>query len=156
MLTTLGAIIGKVSDDRRLALVAAVLCGAVLGAVEYAVMEHLLVAIPDRYRSALDAAIIALGAAAFVWLLLAGNRDRRRRVRTELGGIAELNHEVRNALQVIAHSQYRAEPDCRAMVLTSVNRIDAALKRLSPLLGVADPSHSPGQRSPEKKQERER
>ncbi len=140
MLAILGGIIGRVSDNRRLALLASLVCGILLGGVEYAVMQHVVAGLPPWYGALLDAAIIALGAAGFAWTLLAGNRDRRHRVQKELEGIAELNHEVRNALQVIAHSQYRAEPDCRDMVLCSVSRIDAALRRLAPLLGIPDPA----------------
>ncbi len=144
MMTVIGLLLGKVSDDRRLALGFSLAGGLLLGIIEYAVMEHLLSAFPHQYRNFADSAIIATGATGMVWLLLAGTRERRRRVREELKAIAELNHEIRNALQVIAYSPYLAQANGRELVGASVDRIDLALKRLAPLLGLQlPPAHAP-------------
>jgi hypothetical protein len=56
-------------------------------------------------------------------------------VRHDLERIAELNHEIRNALEVIAHSHYDAETEHRELVLKCVTRIDTVLKRLFPVVG---------------------
>jgi hypothetical protein len=84
---------------------------------------------------ALDATLVGCFVGLVLWVLLAGIRERRLRVRQHLEHIAELNHEVRNALQIIADSQFDAETERRDMVLRSVRRIDLVLKRVFPLLG---------------------
>jgi hypothetical protein len=144
MLARLGALIAILSDKPILTGLAAFACGGLFGTLEYGIMRGMPdSAVPGEYRSAIDAAIIAAGAAMFSWVILLGNRTRRRRVREEVARIAELNHEIRNALQVIAHTQHGAETEHRDLILQSVSRIDAVLKRLFPMLGenVDHPKH---------------
>jgi two-component sensor histidine kinase len=67
-----------------------------------------------------------------MWLGLTGVGERRRHVREELARIRELNHVIRNALQIIADSQFDADARRKAMVLESVGRIDMVLNRVFP------------------------
>lgn len=137
MLAKLGELIGNLSDRPALTWLAAVIIGLVFGLLELGLMVVLK---SGNLRDFLDAGIIGFGAALFVWVLLVGNRDRRRRAREEVERIANLNHEIRNALQIIAHSTYNVA-ECRDLVLDSVDRIDATLKRLSRLAGPDSDAH---------------
>jgi hypothetical protein len=79
------------------------------------------------------------GAAALAPLLmLIAARERRRRVVDDLRRIAQLNHEVRDALQVIVYGEYEsaATPtEHRTAILGSVEQIDKTLRQLFPVIG---------------------
>lgn len=137
MLAKLGAIVGIFSDRRALTGLAALACGLLFGALEYGIMRGITDSgLPAEFQNLIDAGIMALGTGTFAWVMLFANRARRRRMREEIARIAELNHEIRNALQVIAHSQYAAKGEHRDLVLQSVSRIDAVMKRVVPMVGV--------------------
>jgi hypothetical protein len=80
----------------------------------------------------LDAVSVGAAVALGMGALLFATRERRKRVLREMGRVAELNHHVRNALQIIAHSHYGAESEHATMVLQSVERIEKTLKELFP------------------------
>ncbi len=80
--------------------------------------------------------LAAVIAGALVYRLMQYERDRRKFVRQRLEIIAEMNHHVRNALQVIslsAHASYADKQQLEA-VKASVNRIQWALKEILPKL----------------------
>lgn len=67
--------------------------------------------------------------------LLAYERQRRREVHQRLLTIAEMNHHVRNALQVIQFSAYSAQDRARMKTISEgVERIQWALKEVLPKL----------------------
>jgi len=136
MFTGVGRFIGNVSDkssQRCLAVAASVFF---FGAVEFTAHELLAqLDLPQLADALLDALLVGCCFAAAVWVVLVENRDRRARVRQDLERIAELNHEIRNALQVILHSHFDADPKRREMILESVTRIDGVLKRAFPVVG---------------------
>jgi signal transduction histidine kinase len=77
--------------------------------------------------------LAALIAGMLVFRLLQYERDRRRRLRQRLEIIAEMNHHVRNALQVISLSTYSsADQQQLAAIKESVNRIQWALREILP------------------------
>jgi signal transduction histidine kinase len=77
--------------------------------------------------------LAALIAGVLVFRLLQFERDRRRRLRQRLEIIAEMNHHVRNALQVISLSAYSsADQEQLAAIKESVNRIQWALREILP------------------------
>ena len=59
-------------------------------------------------------------------------RRRSQQLRQKLQIIAEMNHHVRNALQVIKYSQYIQSGDQMQQVLAAVDRIDWALREVLP------------------------
>ncbi len=136
MFSNLGSLAGKVSDRQSYTRISVASSVVFFGAVEFA--AHELVAQLDIHPLAdamIDAALVGSAFGFAFWIVLAGMRERRLRVRQDLERIAELNHEVRNALEVIVHSQHSAESKCREMVMESANRIDGVLKRLFPVVG---------------------
>jgi microcompartment protein CcmK/EutM len=129
----LGTFIVELGDSRPRLLLAAAAVGAGAGACEYLIHEALQ---HSRFAQSIDALIDAMvigivTAIAFaIWLFAA--RERRKRVVSEMAKVKELNHNVRNALQVIAHSHYGSTDDHTDIVLESVDRIERTLKELFP------------------------
>ncbi len=86
-------------------------------------------------RVALEASDCVAGviAGSLVFRVLQYEQDRRRQLRHRLEVIAEMNHHVRNALQVISFSAYSyADQQQLAAVKESVGRIQWALKEILP------------------------
>jgi hypothetical protein len=116
---------------------ASIAAGVFTGVVEYIAHTTLVRAhLPRNLPSAVDAAIIALMAALLVYTLLRQWRLRRAMVVRELNTVAELNHQVRNALQTIVYSQYVQQQDQARAVLESVDRIAKTLNEVFPDMGA--------------------
>jgi hypothetical protein len=60
------------------------------------------------------------------------HQDRRARVRQRVEVIADMNHHVRNALQVISLSSHGRDKEEITAIRESVNRIQWALRELLP------------------------
>jgi hypothetical protein len=77
--------------------------------------------------------LAAVIAGALVYRLLRYERERRAHLRQRLETIAEMNHHVRNALQVISLSNYSADSEQQLeRIREGVNRIQWALKEVLP------------------------
>jgi hypothetical protein len=142
MYRQVGSLIGYISDSpfrTRLAVALGVLA---LALVEFSLHVWLAsIGVPPLPDALIDATLIGFVFGILLWFVLIGIRDRRARLRQDLERIAELNHEIRNALQVIAHSQYDAEIRHKEIVLESVSRIDTVLKRVFPAFGSSRGKH---------------
>ena len=96
-------ILGYILTSRLRVGSAAAISVVVLGAIEFLVHELLrYLNVSPLADATLDALLLGLSSGFTVWLLLSGHRERRARVRQDLLRIAELNHVIRNALQVIS------------------------------------------------------
>jgi hypothetical protein len=83
-----------------------------------------------------DSIVLGIAAAFFGLLVLTTARDRHHKVQDDLRKIAELNHQVRNALQVIVYGEYSPDSSShRAAVLAGVEKIQNTLRELFPLVG---------------------
>ena len=94
--------------------------------------------VSTQAQTGIEAALLCCVAALAPLLLLIAARERRRRVVDDLRRIAQLNHEVRNALQVIVYGEYEsaATPaEHRTAILGSVEQIDKTLRQLFPVIG---------------------
>ena len=79
--------------------------------------------------------LAAVIAGVLVYRLLQYERHRREQLRQRLEIIAEMNHHVRNALQVISLSGYSADSEQQLeRIREGVNRIEWALKEVLPKL----------------------
>jgi signal transduction histidine kinase len=89
-------------------------------------------------RSAIIEASDAMGgiiAGALVFRLLQYERERRRIIRNRLETIADMNHHIRNALQVISGTAYStADQQQLTAIRESVSRIQWALREILPKL----------------------
>ena len=128
------AILWIVQSRRRIVAVSMAM-GACTFVAECAI--HLLVIGTKNVASALaDAAILGGLATGFTILVLSAARDRHRKVQDDLRRIAELNHRIRNALQIIVYGEAsRLDCDGRTAVIQGVEKIDATLKEMFPLIG---------------------
>ena len=88
--------------------------------------------VPDqRVGILLDAGVTAAVIAALVSLILAVSRRANREREFKA---AEINHQVRNALELIVNAEYRAEgTNRRGLIMESVARIERTLRTLLPL-----------------------
>lgn len=78
-----------------------------------------------------DAGLTAAVIAVLVSLILTVSRRAHRQ---QESSTAEVNHQVRNALQLIVNAEYRAEgTNRRGLIMESVARIDRTLRTLFPL-----------------------
>lgn len=107
------------------------------GLFEFVVSRWLIeIHVPPNLHCAVHATIVALGAGFALWLILHGIVDRRRMVDDELCRVAELNHTLRNALEVIVLAHHNGtDYEHKAIVLECTNRIDQKLKELFPAIG---------------------
>jgi two-component sensor histidine kinase len=133
MFRRLGFFIGHISDSVQLRKAAALLSVPCFALIEFGMYLGLSeLGTPQALHAATDATVNGLLFGLFMWLGLTGVGERRRHVREELARIRELNHVIRNALQIIADSQFDADARRKAMVLESVGRIDMVLNRVFP------------------------
>ena len=89
----------------------------------------------------LSNALIGLVAGAFLYVYSRKEEKIRALLQSRMAIVAEMNHHIRNALQVICYYAYR-ESDQRVvqMIRDSVNRIDWALREVLPnFAGVGEP-----------------
>ncbi len=107
---------------------------AVFGAANFCI-QFLLRMAGFRYlvRDAVVSAIVGGLATFTAWFFLEAAKTERVRIRRELENEARLNHEVRNALELINQAGYLIQDlHLKEVVSESVKRIDLALKERSP------------------------
>jgi hypothetical protein len=134
MFHRLGVLIGHVSDtpsQTKIAVLLAILASGLLEFTFHVGLSRL--GVSPLTDAVVDAALCGIFFGLVLWSFLAAIGQRRNRVRQDLERIAELNHEIRNALEVIVDSHFDAEAPHRNIVLESVNRIDVVLKRIFPV-----------------------
>jgi hypothetical protein len=126
----LGTRIVEALDSRVKTAALAVAVGMMFGSVEFF--------IPSNKHFFFHFVATAFGGAAITYVLLTGARARRLAVLEHIRKVAELNHNVRNALDVILSTHYLsaalAEQD-RKVVMSSIERIDRTLNHLFPVIG---------------------
>jgi hypothetical protein len=138
----LESFLGGVSDSRAKTSVAALLAGLLAIALTFGLTELLQGWSPSGVLGDLFEAVIAGGlATALVWVLFDVARTRRMRLMTYVQQVADLNHHVRNALQVIRFQAAvsTAEAEALQRINEAVTRIDRALTDMYPLLVDRDP-----------------
>jgi hypothetical protein len=120
-------------DSRAMAVIAVLVSGVLAGLLEF--ITHLAVAKsrpPLQFHAEVDAAVMASITMILISVIIAAARARRRQVLKEVETVAELNHHVRNALQVIRDSHLLPEDRQAQAVIESVERIDRTLRHLFP------------------------
>lgn len=87
---------------------------------------------PREVLQAQDALITAVLSAVLVWVVLMAVRARREQEQQQIRTVADLNHHLRNALEIILCSAYLRQSEHATAILHSVERIDHTLKMLLP------------------------
>ncbi len=125
--------VNVVTSSKRAIAITAAITLIIIGPVKFVLVRSLLsMGVPREILQAQDAVVSAALSAALVWVLLMAVWVRRKQVEEGVEEVASLNHEVRNALQVIFASDYLRQSDRAAAILESVERTDAALRVLLP------------------------
>lgn len=86
-----------------------------------------VVDVPRTVLQGQDALITGILAASFVWVLLGVERVRQQEQAKQYKVVADLNHHLRNALEVILSSDYLGQDAKAGAILNSVERIDKSL-----------------------------
>ncbi|HEX8924972.1 MAG TPA: hypothetical protein VF786_04230 [Terriglobales bacterium] len=137
MLDRIGEFVGNLADHRSTILCAAVCAALFFGFLVY--FGHIALldsGIDPALHASILAAVVGLGAGLVCVVLLVARRERRKIVQDELRRLAELNHRVRNCLQIIADAHYvEGDTSHRKMMLEAVASMDQSLKQLFPALG---------------------
>ncbi len=138
MLAKVAEFVGRVSDKRSTSLLFALGIMVLFGLFDFLVDVGItLEGLSWIAESAVQAAIVGIGTSVVAYLLLAARRERRILIREEIARVAELNHHLRNSLQIIVGAHYIAKDEEHAkMMLESAQAIDQVLKRLFPAAGV--------------------
>jgi hypothetical protein len=126
----------SVLQSRRRIWIAVVGTGVFFCLFEFAVSQWLIRSkLPTNLHAALQAFIVGLGGGAAFWFVLLGMVERRKMLEDELRRLAELNHSVRNSLELILLANYsNVDRERKALVLECTSRIDQKLRELFPAL----------------------
>jgi hypothetical protein len=138
MLARVAEFIGHVSDKRSTSILFSLGIMVFFGLFAFVVSFSLSLADVSRdIQGAVQAGIVGTGTGITSYLLLAARRERRIMVREELSRVAELNHHLRNSLQIIVGAHYIAKDEEHTrMMMETVHTIDDMLKRLFPAAGI--------------------
>jgi len=97
------------------------------------------------WRLVLDAGSVGFLVGAITYIEIIAVQFRRKRVSREMQTIAELNHQVRNALQIIAYAARVPEAENQVQIIDDcIRRIDGTLKELFPISTDNPLSKEPG------------
>jgi hypothetical protein len=138
MLNRIGDFVGRVADRRSTIFLTASVVMVVFGCFDYFTdMAMLSFGVAPELHAAGLAMFVGVGAGFSALVLLMARRERRRMVQDELYRLAELNHRLRNSLQIIAYAHYTSEDEShRKMMMDAVSSIDTSLRQLIPAMGV--------------------
>lgn len=123
----------QIIATRERIIVAAFVTLLFIAACKYGLVGIMLYAGMSRTELRLQDSLTAgLLAALIVWLVLAAARFRQKQIQSQIQTVADLNHHLRNALNIILNSHYLSTHDQKDAVLASVDRIDMALQQILP------------------------
>lgn len=138
MFAKVAEFVGRVSDKRSTSILFSLGIMLVFGLFDFCVDVGITVeGLSWWAQAAVQAAIVGIGTGIVAYLLLIARRERRILVREEIARVAELNHHLRNSLQIIVGAHYIAKDEEHTrMMLETAQAIDQVLKRLFPAAGV--------------------
>jgi hypothetical protein len=104
------------------------------GLFEFAVFRWSIdVRLDPDLHAALNAAIVGLGTGLSLLVILLGILERRDMAADQLRRVEQLNHNIRNALELIVlANESQLNDEMRMVVLESTKRIDQTLRQLFP------------------------
>lgn len=129
MLRKLGKLLNEAAERRSIQIAVALAVFMTLGGVDFAVGQLVMALLSPIPHGVVDGVIVGGVAGAMTWLLLEAARERRARIRSQIEESARLNHEIRNALEVISQAGYLLNDlDYGPAVSESVERIKNSLR----------------------------
>lgn len=99
--------------------------------------------VPSLIGHGLDFCLLLTFWTASFWVILSQFRERQKAVRNQEQLVAELNHNIRNALAVVLLAQ-GLPPERVEMVKDAVERIDQTLRQVVPMAGKRPPQPARG------------
>ena len=112
-------------------VVAVAIAVSVVGIVFDRMLMH--EGVPRYDLMAISNSLTGVVAGAFFWQARRRERERQMFIRERLHTISEMNHHIRNALQVISFYSYQEQDEKTvAMLGQAVNRIEWALSEVLP------------------------
>lgn len=120
---------GRPSHDLVMSLLVVVIVGAIGFGFDSLLGNE---GVPRRDLLLLSNALTGLVAGLLYYRLGRVERERRAAMQQRLHTIAEMNHHIRNSLQVITYATSQDRADSVELIRTSVERIEWALREVLP------------------------
>ena len=122
-----------VVGSRTRMAVGAILVLFVAGGFKYVLAGLMVRAGASRQEMRIqDAILTGLFCAVIVCIALGAERFRREQFRERVNVVSDLNHHLRNALEIIIHGHLLPQSSQTKAIFESVERIDHALKKIVP------------------------
>ena len=129
--------LAAIADSRLEAFFASLIAGGVIGVLTLFIGRAVSNLLHVRGLAfEVEALVATVLAAVLVWVLFDVARTRRQRILNYVQQVADLNHNVRNALQVIRFQAAVSKDGAEAVarINEAITRIDAALRTMYPLI----------------------
>lgn len=120
---------GRPSRDLVLSLLVVVIVGAIGFGFDVLLGSE---GVPRRDLLLLSNALTGIVAGLLYYRLGRVERERRAAMQQRLHTIAEMNHHIRNSLQIITYATAQDRADSVDLIRTSVERIEWALREVLP------------------------
>ena len=134
LLDRLGTFLVEISDTRRGRILLVLAIAAIASVIEYLLHIAVVTFVPEEALGRiLDSLTIGIVIAIITAIEIKAVQQRRNKVFEDMRVVRELNHHVRNALQVISYAARVPETKQQVAIIDeSVARIDSTLKELFP------------------------
>lgn len=136
MLDRLGTFLVEVSDTRRGRVLLVLAIAAIASTIEYVLHITVVTFVPHQgLGRILDSLTIGIVIAIITSIEIKAVHQRRTKVMDDMRVVRELNHHVRNALQIISYAARVPETKQQVAIIDeSIARIDSTLKQLFPTI----------------------
>jgi hypothetical protein len=106
-----------------------------LGSADFLV-DHILLGFEINHdlHSAVQATMVGVVGASAAWAIFKGIETQRALEREQVQRLAELNHRLRNSLELIVDAHYlEADEEHKKMIMETVEQMDEAIRQLCPV-----------------------
>jgi hypothetical protein len=136
LLDRLGTFLVEVSDTRRGRILLVLAIALIASSIEYLLHIAIVTYVPHvGMGRLLDSLTIGIVIAVITIIEVNAVQQRRTKVMDDMRVVRELNHHVRNALQIISYAARVPETKQQVAIIDeSVARIDSTLKELFPTI----------------------
>jgi hypothetical protein len=136
LLDRLGTFLVEVSDTRRGRILLVLAIALIASTIEYILHIAIFTYVPhEGLGRLLDSLTIGLVVAIITIIEIKAVQKRRTKVMDDMRVVRELNHHVRNALQIISYAARVPETKQQVAIIDeSIARIDSTLKELFPTI----------------------
>jgi hypothetical protein len=136
LLDRLGTFLVEVSDTRRGRILLVLAIALIASSIEYLLHIAIVAYVPHvGMGRLLDSLTIGIVIAIITIIEVKAVQQRRNKVMEDMRVVRELNHHVRNALQIISYAARVPETEKQVAIIDeSIARIDSTLKELFPTM----------------------